>query len=55
MSNVEKPPIFIKELKDTSVEKGSIVFNLQKELEKVKISIPLVELLKQPSYKAQVS
>ena len=31
------------------------MFNLQKELEKVKILVPLVELLKQPSYKAQVS
>ena len=55
MPSVENPPIFIKEPKYTFVEKGSTVFNLQKELEKVKILVPLVELLKQPSYKAQVS
>ena len=32
-----------------------MAFNLQKELEKVKILVPLIELLKQPSYKSQVT
>ena len=32
-----------------------MAFNLQKELEKVKILVPLIKLLKKPSYKAQVS
>lgn len=37
------------------IEKTKSTFNLQRELEKVKISIPLTELLKQPTYKDQVS
>jgi len=37
------------------LEKFQPTFNLQKELEKVKILVPLIELLKQPTYKAQVS
>ena len=36
----EKPPVLPKEPKDTIVEKGPIVFNLKKELEKVKILVP---------------
>lgn len=37
------------------IEKFQPAFNLQKELEKVKILVPLTELLNQPTYKAQVS
>lgn len=36
------------------IEKGQFAFNLQKELEKVKILVPLTKLLKQPTYKAKV-
>lgn len=41
--------------KHGDAEKAQHTFNLQKELEKVKIHVPLTELLKQPHYKAQVS
>lgn len=58
----ENAPFLIKTTNDKEreaelggVEKGQPAFNLQKELEKVKIPIPLIELLKQPTYKAQVS
>lgn len=37
------------------IENGQYAFNLQKELEKVKIPIPITELLKHHTYKAQVS
>lgn len=37
------------------MEKGQVVFSLQKEIEKVKIPIPLIKFLKQPSYKSQFS
>ena len=50
----EKPPANNKEPKESLVEKPP-VFSLQKELEKVKIPVPLSELLKQPAYQAQVS
>ena len=43
------------QFKEAITEKGPTPFNLQKELEKVKIPVPLIELLKKPSYKAQVS
>lgn len=36
-------------------EKSSFAFNLQKELEKIKIPVPLTELLKQPAYQSQVA
>lgn len=51
-------PIFEKEkelLEFSTTEKGPVIFNLQKELEKVKILVLLFELLKQTTYKAQVS
>ena len=38
-----------------SVDRSSSTFSLQKELEKVKIPIPLTELLKQPAYQSQVT
>lgn len=46
--------------KEGEAEPGGIeivepTFNIQKELEKVKIHVPLIELLKKPTYKAQVS
>ena len=44
-----------KEVALGGVEKGQSAFNLQKELEKVKIPVPPTELLKQPTYKVQVS
>jgi len=34
------------------IEKAQPTFNLQKELEKVKILVPLTELIKLPNYKA---
>ena len=37
------------------IENPSSAFNLQKELEKIKIPIPLIELLKQPVYQSQVT
>lgn len=37
------------------VEKEVHYFSIQKELEKVKIPIPLTELVKQPAYKKQTS
>ena len=36
--------------KEVTMDKSSSIFNLQKELEKVKIPVPLTELLKQPAY-----
>lgn len=36
------------------MEKNTSTFSLRKELEKVNISIPLTELLKQPSYKRKI-
>ena len=44
-----------KESKEVVVEKSPPVFSLQKELEKVKIPLPLTELLKQPTYQSQVT
>lgn len=38
-----------------SADKNPSMFDLQKELDKVKIVVPLFGLLRQPSYKAQVS
>ena len=58
----EKAPIPIRTIGDKErevelggVEKGQFAFNLQKELEKVKIHVPLIELLTHPTYKAQIS
>ena len=51
----EKPPANSKEPKESLVEKPPPVFSLQKELEKVKIPVPLTKLLKQPAYQSQVS
>ena len=48
----EKPPAESKEPKESLVEKPPPMFSLQKELEKVKISVPLTELLKQPAYQS---
>ena len=44
-----------KESKEVSVDRPSSAFSLQKELEKVKILVPLTELLKQPTYQSQVT
>jgi len=58
----KEPPVLLKatsgkeeRTKPGCIEKFQPAFNLQKELEKVKIHVPLTELLKQPTYKAQVS
>lgn len=59
----EKPLTLVKptyqkqreQIESGSMEKGQSIFNLQRELEKVKILVPLIELLKKPTYKAQVS
>ena len=51
----DKPPVMPKEPKENPIEKSPAVFFLQKELEKVKIPVPLAKLLKHPSYQAQVS
>ena len=37
------------------IEKSTFAFNLQRELEKIKIPVPLTELLKQPVYQSQVT
>lgn len=42
-------------MKVNSTKRGHVVFNIENELEKVKISVPLSELLKQPTYRAQAS
>ena len=39
-----------KESKEVLMDRSSSSFSLQKELEKVKIPVPLTELLKQPEY-----
>lgn len=44
-----------KEAQLGGVEKFQPAFNLQKKLEKVKIHVPLIELLKQCTYKAKFS
>ena len=54
-SKVVIPPDENKESKEVVIEKSSPTFNLQKELEKVKIPVPLTELLKQPAYQSQVT
>lgn len=43
-----------REVEIGGIEKGQSTFCIQKELEKVKIIVPLIELLKQPTYKAHV-
>ena len=45
-----KPLVENGETKENIIEKSSSVFNLQKELEKGKILVPLTELLTQPAY-----
>ena len=47
-----KLPLQNKELKEkeVSIDKPSSTFSFQKELEKVKIPVPLSELLRQPVY-----
>jgi len=60
VSKIEQLPLPSKPVRDKAkepvdvviVDRSSSAFNLQKELEKVKISVPLTELLKQPNYKA---
>ena len=44
-----------KESKEVVIEKPPPAFSLQKELEKIKIPVPLTELLKQPTYQSQVT
>ena len=44
-----------KESKEVVIENPPPAFNLQKELEKIKIPVPLTELLKQPVYQSQVT
>ena len=44
-----------KESKEVATEKSSSAFSLQKDLEKVKILVPLTELMKQPTYQSQVT
>ena len=48
----EKSLAEIKETKENLIEKPPPMFILQKELEKVKIPVPLTELLKQLVYQA---
>ena len=55
MSKEVKPPAENKEPKEVVIEKFPPVFNLQKELENVKIPVPLTELLKQHAYQSQVT
>ena len=55
MSKEVKPSAENKESKEVVIEKSSPVVSLQKELEKVKIPVPLTELLKQPAYQSQVT
>jgi len=43
------------EAQPEGIEKTQSTFNLQKDLEKVKIYVPLTKLLKKPTYKAQLS
>ena len=55
VSKEVKPPAENKESKEVVIEKPPPAFSLQKELEKVKILVPLTELLKQPAYQSQVT
>jgi len=43
------------EVKLGGIEKFQTTFNLHKDLQKVKIHVPLIELLTQPTYKSKVS
>ena len=45
VSKEAKPLVENKESKEVATEKSSSAFSLQKELEKVKIPVPLTELL----------
>ena len=55
VSKEVKPSAENKESKEVVIETPPPAFNLQKELEKVKIPVPLTELLKQPDYESQFS
>lgn len=55
VSKEVKPSVENKESKEVVIENFPPSFNLQKELEKVKIPVPLTKLLKQPTYQSQVT
>ena len=51
-SKEAKPLAENKYSKEVVAEKSPLAFSLQKELEKIKIPVPLTELLKQPAYQS---
>jgi len=55
VSKESKPSAENKESKEVIIERSPPAFNLQKELGKVKIPVPLTKLLKKPMYQSQVT